>query len=155
MRKMTTWQTLKISCGPEKNHEHGHIWPESLQFDLHGEARPFCGSQRVTGDDVSGGESVTAARREEGGLRYHLHAHLPPGCGVHVGLRPHRSRSQRGVRWFQRRRPGRANTRRWDLHNIPLFSINSGANSTAGCCVIYSILTLVTYYVFLLSTVRE
>lgn len=63
---------------------------------------------------MSPGQPVEAAWREEGGLRHHLHASLSSGRGVHVGLRPDRSSTQRGVRRVQRRGPRRADQRRWD-----------------------------------------
>jgi len=57
--------------------------------------------QGVAGDDMPPRQPVETARREERGHRDHLHAHLPSGCGVHVGLRPYRCSTQRGVRRLQ------------------------------------------------------
>lgn len=70
--------------------------------------------QAVTGDDMPLGQPVKAAWCKEGGLCHHLHASLPPGGGVHVGLCPHRCSTQRGVCRVQCRGPRRANHRRWD-----------------------------------------
>lgn len=73
----------------------------------------LCASlQAATGDDMSPWQPVEAARRKEGGLRHHLHAPVPSGSGVHVGLRPYRRGAQCGVCRLQCRGPGRASQRR-------------------------------------------
>lgn len=75
--------------------------------------RALCASlQAATGDDVSPWQPVEAARREEGGLRHHLHAPVPFGSGVHVGVRSYRRGAQCGVCRLQCGGPGRASQRR-------------------------------------------
>lgn len=96
-----------------------HVRVSSLELVLHWwfwflKFMSMC-LQRVAGDDLSTGQPVKAAWCEEGGLRHHLHAYLPAGRGVHVGLCPHWCGPQRGVCGLQRRCPGRANQGWWDV----------------------------------------